>query len=96
MKMQCSLTWEFMLSNFQLDHTTAKATKNICCAKDEDAVDYKTVNSLFKKFCSSRKNLNCLAQSDSPKNIKYKTILQSIEVNQVSSTQRYQANLASL
>ena len=40
MNVQCSLIWELLLYDFKLDHNTIEATKNICCVKDESAVNY--------------------------------------------------------
>ena len=39
-----------MLYKFQMGHNTAEATKNICCTKDEDAVDHSTITRGIKKF----------------------------------------------
>ena len=39
-----------MLYEFGADHNTVEATKNISCAKGEDAVDYNTVIRWLKKF----------------------------------------------
>ena len=48
-----------MLYEFELDHKTAEATKNICCAKDEDAgaVDHNTLTRTFMKFYPGCKNI---------------------------------------
>ena len=40
MKMQCSLIQELMLYEFELCDKTAKAAKNIYCAKDEGVIDH--------------------------------------------------------
>ena len=37
--------------NFNVGHDALKATKNICCAKNEGAIDLTTVTRWFKKFC---------------------------------------------
>ena len=37
--MQCSLIQELMLYMFERGHSTTEATKNICCAKGEGAVN---------------------------------------------------------
>ena len=51
MNVQCSLIRELMIYEIELGHNVTKATKNICCMKDEGAVDHSTVNRWFKKFC---------------------------------------------
>ena len=38
------------LYEFELNHNVTEVTKNICCAKDESAVDQNTVTKWFKKF----------------------------------------------
>ena len=40
MNMQNNLIWELMLDKFKLGYKTIEATKIICCAKDEGAVDH--------------------------------------------------------
>ena len=65
-----------------------EATKNICCAKVENTVDYSTVTKWFKKFCLGCKNLDNQARSGRPKNINSKVMLQAIKVNKVNNTQR--------
>ena len=42
---QRCLIWELMPYEFELVHNTVEATKNICCAKGEGAVDHRTVTS---------------------------------------------------
>ena len=39
-----------MLYEFKVSYIVTEATKNICCAKGEDAVDHSTVNRLYKKY----------------------------------------------
>ena len=39
-----------MLYEFELGHNTMEATKNICCAKDEDAVNHSTVIIWLRSF----------------------------------------------
>ena len=39
MNMHSSLILELMFYKFKLGHNAVKATKNICCAKGEGAVD---------------------------------------------------------
>ena len=43
MNMQYSLIWDLMIYKFELGHKAMEATKNVCCAKDEGAVDHSTV-----------------------------------------------------
>ena len=50
MNMQHSLIWELRLYEFKLSHNVTEAVENICCAKDEDAVDVSVVTRWFKKF----------------------------------------------
>ena len=40
--------WELILFKFELGHNAANATKNICCAKGEGAVDHITATLWFK------------------------------------------------
>ena len=55
---QCNLILELMLFEFKLGYNTSEATKSICCAKDDGAVDRSTVNRWFKKLHSDCKNLD--------------------------------------
>ena len=63
MNVQCNLIQELMLYKLELGHNIMNVTKNICCAKDEDAVDKSTVTRWSKKFCSGCKNLDNQARS---------------------------------
>ena len=47
-RMQCSLIQELQPCKFELDQSTTKATKNICCAKD--VVDYRNSNQMVKEI----------------------------------------------
>ena len=58
MNRQRNLTQELMLYEFDLDHNAAKTHKNICCAKDEGAIDYSIVTRCLKNFRSDYKNLD--------------------------------------
>ena len=69
MNMQCSLIMEVMLYEFELGYNASKATKNICCAKDEGAVNHNTVNKWYKKLRSDCKNLDDQARLGRPKSI---------------------------
>ena len=50
-------------------------TKNICCVKDEGAVDYSIVTRLLKKFYSSCKNLDDQARSGRAKMIDFEALI---------------------
>ena len=77
-----------MLSEFKLGYNAAEATKNICYAKGEGAVDHSTVTRWFEKCCSGCKNLNKQASSGKPKTMNSEAILQAIEASLVGSTYR--------
>ena len=83
-----------MIYKFELGHNTVKATKNICCVKDEGTVDYNTVTKWMKKFCSVQRNLNNQATSDRPKTMDSEAILQAIEGNPTSNTWRVSGNFS--
>ena len=55
-----------------MDHNAVKEAKNICCVKDEGAVDLITVSRWFKKFYSGCKNLNKQAGSSRLKIMAFK------------------------
>ena len=93
---QCSLIQELMFYEFRLDHSITEATKNICGAKGEGAVDYSTITRLFKKFQSCCKNIDNQEMSGSPQTVDCKAVLQTIESNLVSSMQRISGELSSL
>ena len=67
MNLQCSLIWKLIFNELEVDHNAVEATKNICCAKDEDAVNHSAVTRWFKKFCKGCKNFDNQAKSDKPK-----------------------------
>ena len=50
MNMKHNLIQELMLYEFKCSHNIVEATKGICCAKGESAVDERTVTRWFKKF----------------------------------------------
>ena len=52
MNVQCSLIRKLLLYKFEPAHKTIEATKNICWAKGEGAVDHSAVIKWFKKFRS--------------------------------------------
>ena len=72
----------------ELDHNAVEATKNICRAKGEGAVDRNTVNRWFKKFHAGCKNLNEQARSDRPKSVDSDSKLQAVASNSATSTRR--------
>ena len=88
MNMQHCLILELILYKFELSHDTVEATKNICCAKDEDGVDHSRVTRWFKKFPLGFQNLDNQASSVWSKSVDFKTVLQTIEANPESCTQR--------
>ena len=65
-----------------------EVTKDICCVKDKNAVDYSRVTRWFKKFHLGCKNLDDHAKSGGPKTKDSKTVLEIIETN----LREYQAN----
>ena len=78
---QMNMQRELMLYEFTLDHNVAEATKNIFCAKGEDAVVYNTVNRCFMKFGLGCKNLDEEASWGRPKTVDSEAVLQTIEAN---------------
>ena len=93
MNVQHSLIQELMVYEFEMDHNTAEATKNICCAKGEGAIDHDSVSSGFKKFCSGYKTLDDQKRSGRPKVIDTDAVLQAIESNLMSNFQRVSGEL---
>ena len=81
------------LCKFELEHKAAEATKNICCAKGESALDDGTVNRWLKKVHSSYENPNDQSRLGSPKTIDPEDVLQAIEANPSSSTGRASGEL---
>ena len=63
-----------------------EATKNICCAKGESAVNHSRVIRWFKKFCLGCKSLEEHATSGRLKNMDAEALCQAVEANMVSST----------
>ena len=88
MNVQYSLIQELRLYKFELGHNTTESTKNICCAKDEGAIDHSAVTRWFKKFYLGFKNLNNQTRPGRPKSIDSEVVLQAIEINLVSRTGR--------
>ena len=85
MNEHCNLIQELILYK---GHNLSETTKNICCMKSEGTVDNSTVTRWFKKFYLSCKNVNNQARSKRSKTVNSKTVLQVIEVNPVTITQR--------
>ena len=56
MKVKCSLIWELIHYKFELGHNTVEATKNICFARSEVAVNQNT--RWLKKVSLGCKNLD--------------------------------------
>ena len=88
MNVQYSVIWELILYKFKLGY---KATKIICCAKDESTVDHNTVTRGLKKLCC--KSLDSQDKSGRLKAMNSEAMGQAIEANpaiiteyQVSST----------
>ena len=88
MNIQYTLIQELILYKFKIGHNALEATKNICCGKDEGTVDHSTVTRWYKKFCWGWKNFDDQARSGKAQTVDFKTILQAIEANLPSSTQR--------
>ena len=82
---QHCLIWELMLYKFKLGPNTVKTTKNICCVKDEYAIDYSTVTKWLNKFC-----LDCMIRQGQVglKTMDSKVVLQVMEVNLASNPWR--------
>ena len=67
---------------FELDHSTTEAIKNIFCAKGGGAVVYSTVTRRFKKFCSGCKNLEDQVRSSGPKTADSIAVLQWVALGE--------------
>ena len=50
MNVQHILIWKLMLYEFERGYNVAEATKNVCCAKGEGAIDHSTVTRWLKKI----------------------------------------------
>ena len=86
------LHWKVLpLYEFKLDQNVAEANKNICCIKDESAVDHSTIIKWFKTFCLGSNNFT---RSVRPKIVDYVATLWVIEANLASSTQRVSGELS--
>ena len=69
-----------MHHQFELGHNSVEAIKNICCMKEEDAIDLSTVTRWSKKFCSGCKKLNDQARSGRHKPADFEAVLQNIDI----------------
>ena len=85
MNVQHNLIQQIMPYDFEMSHNAAEATKNICCTKDERAVDHSIITRWFKKFCLGCKNLNNQAMSGGPKTVDSEAVWQTIVSNLVST-----------
>ena len=74
-----------LLRVFELGHNVMEATKNICCAKGEAAVDHSTVTRWVKKFRLYTNYHDNQARSTRPKSEDSEAVLQAKEVNPVSN-----------
>ena len=79
---------QLMIYGFKLGHDAAEVTKNLFCVKGERADYHWTVTKWFMKFCLGCKDLDNQARSARPKTEDSETMLQDIDANQVSRTQR--------
>ena len=86
MNVQCSPIRELIIYKFKLGYKTMKATKNIYCAKVENAFDFSVLTIWFMKFRSGYKNLDDQARSSRSKTVD--SVLQDMEINQARNTQR--------
>ena len=75
MIVQRCLIRELKFYEFKLRHNFTEATKIICNAKDEGAVDLNTVIRWLKKYRSGYKNLDNQARSGRPKNVDSENVL---------------------
>ena len=50
MNLQCTLIWEFILYELELNHSTVFGYKNICCVKVKGTIDHSTITRWFKNF----------------------------------------------
>ena len=64
---------------FKVGHNTSKSTKNICCMKDETAVDHSMVTRWFKEVCLGCKKLGNQARSGRPKTMDPEAMLQATD-----------------
>ena len=88
MKVQCGLIYNLILYVFKLSHNPMETNKNICCAKDEGAVDNITVNRFLKKYSSSCMKVNNQGMSGRPKTVdSEKLCFKHLKKNLQSSTQ---------
>ena len=77
---------------YKLSHGS---NQNICCAKDEDTVNHHALTRWFKKFFSGCKNLYNQASASRSKGEDSEVVLQDMETNLASSTQRVSGEIGS-
>ena len=77
-----------MFYDFEVYRNTTEATKNICYAKGENAVDDSKVIKWFKKFRSGSKNLDYQARSGRFKTLDSEAVHQATEENVSSNSRR--------
>ena len=70
-------------SAFELSNNAVDATRNICWAKGESAVDRRTVTRWFKKFHSGCKNVDDQARINRSINVDSEAVLKSLRINQM-------------
>ena len=70
-----------MLYEFKMGYNTAKATKDICCVKDNGTVDNNTISRWFEKFCSGGMDFDNQAKLGRSKTVDFETILKALEAN---------------
>ena len=80
-------------NKFELGHSPANTTKNICYAKIEGKVDHCTVTRWFKKFPSGCKKLVDHSRLSRSKSVESNVVLQILEANPVSSARRVSGEL---
>ena len=85
MNIQCSQIEKLMLYKFELGYNAMKASKNICCMKNEGKVDHSTITRWFMKFCLDCKSLDNQEKSGRSKTVDFKAILHAIEATPVNS-----------
>ena len=85
-----------MLYEFELSHNAEETAKNICCVKDEGAVDHNSITRWLKKFRRGCKNFDDQGISNRPKSVDSKALLSAKEANLASCTQRESIELGIL
>ena len=94
MNVKRTLIWELIPYEFEVGDNVTEVTQNIGRAKGKDGVGHSKVPRWFKKFCFGCKYLNDQAISGKPKIVVCKSVLQAIEANSASSSQRPSVELS--